>query len=61
MNGLEWVMATNPHLVDDEDRWKWCILIIYVNRDSFSMKYVEIATTGVVDKYEHTVLFAMDA
>jgi hypothetical protein len=52
-------MATNPHLVDDEYRWKRRMLIIYVNRDSFSMKLFETAMTGVVNKYEHTALFAM--
>ena len=52
-------MATNPHLVDDEDGWKWRMLIIYVNRDSFPVKYVEIGTTGVVNKHKFTVLFAM--
>jgi hypothetical protein len=54
-------MATNPHLVDDEDRRKWRMLFVYINRDSFSMQYVEIGTTGVVNKHEHTLLFAMDA
>ena len=37
------------------------MLIIYVNRNSFSVKYVQTATTGVVNKYEHTALFAMNA